>query len=99
MKAIAHITGGGMPGNLPRVLPEAVSVELDWGVWRVPPIFAFLQEMGHVPLDEMQRVFNMGLGMVFVAAPTFDPRAQCPSAVEVGRVIVRQSRRVVFRGE
>jgi phosphoribosylformylglycinamidine cyclo-ligase len=98
-KAIAHITGGGLPGNLPRVLPEAVSIELDWGSWSVPPIFGFLQETGRVPLDEMQRVFNMGLGMVFVAAPTFDPRAQCPSAVEVGRVIVRQAQRVIFRRE
>ena len=97
LKAIAHVTGGGMPGNLPRVLPESVSVELDWGAWRVPPIFGFLQEMGHVPLEEMQRVFNMGLGMVFVAAPAFDPRGQSP-AVEVGRVIARQPRRVIFRG-
>jgi len=99
LKAIAHITGGGMPGNLPRVLPESVSVELDWGSWRVPPIFGFLQHRGHIPLDEMQRVFNMGLGLIFVAAPTFDPRARCESAVEVGRVIDRQPRRVIFRGE
>jgi phosphoribosylformylglycinamidine cyclo-ligase len=88
-----------MPGNLPRVLPESVSVELDWGSWRVPPIFGFLQHRGQIPLDEMQRVFNMGLGLIFVAAPTFDPRAGCESAVEVGRVIDRQPRRVIFRGE
>jgi phosphoribosylformylglycinamidine cyclo-ligase len=99
LKAIAHITGGGIPGNLPRVLPETVSVELDWGAWRVPPIFAFLQETGHVPLDEMRRVFNMGLGMVFVASPTFDPRPNCPQAIEVGRVTARQAQRVIFRRE
>jgi phosphoribosylformylglycinamidine cyclo-ligase len=99
LKAIAHITGGGMPGNLPRVLPETVSVELDWGAWPVPPIFAFLQHTGQIRFDEMQRVFNLGLGLVFVGAPTFDPRAQCPSAVEVGRIVARRSGRVMFRGE
>jgi phosphoribosylformylglycinamidine cyclo-ligase len=88
-----------MPGNLPRVLPETVSVELDWGAWSVPPIFAFLQHTGQIPVDEMQRVFNLGLGLVFVGAPTFDPRAQCPSAVEVGRIVARRSGRVMFRGE
>ncbi len=98
-KAIAHITGGGLPGNLPRVLPETVSVELDWGAWRVPPIFGFLQQRGQIELDEMQRVFNMGLGMIFVAAPAIDPRAHCPQAIEVGRVTARQAQRVIFRGE
>jgi phosphoribosylformylglycinamidine cyclo-ligase len=97
LKAIAHITGGGIPGNLPRVLPESVSVELDWGAWRVPAIFGFLQDVGHVPFDEMLRVFNMGLGILFVGAPSFDPRQQCPQAIEVGRVIVRQSQRVILR--
>jgi phosphoribosylformylglycinamidine cyclo-ligase len=97
LKAIAHITGGGIPGNLPRVLPDTVSVELEWGAWRVPAIFAFLQEVGQVSFNEMERVFNMGLGMIFVASRTFDPRAQCPSAVEVGRITVRQAQRVVLR--
>jgi phosphoribosylformylglycinamidine cyclo-ligase len=96
LKAIAHITGGGIPGNLPRVLPETVSVELDWGAWRVPPIFAFLQDVGLVPFDEMLRVFNMGLGMIFVTRPGFDPRQRCPSAMEIGRVTPRQSERVVL---
>jgi phosphoribosylformylglycinamidine cyclo-ligase len=97
LKAIAHITGGGIPGNLPRVLPETVSVELDWGVWRVPPIFAFLEDVGQVSVEEMQRVFNMGLGMIFITAPTVDPRQGCPSAIEVGRVTARQTQRVIFK--
>ena len=97
LKAIAHITGGGIPGNLPRVLPETVSVELDWGAWHVPPIFGFLQDVGQVPFDEMLRVFNMGLGMIFVTWSEFDPRAQCPQAVEVGRVVGRQSQRVILQ--
>src|SRR6202022_855582 len=49
LKAIAHITGGGIPGNLPRVLPPNVSVELDWGKWRVPPIMSLLQDLGQIP--------------------------------------------------
>jgi phosphoribosylformylglycinamidine cyclo-ligase len=94
LEAIAHITGGGIPGNLPRVLPEDVSVELDWGSWTVPPIFGVLQELGGVSFDEMLRVFNLGLGLIAVAAPDVDVRADCPSAVEVGRVTPRSSQRV-----
>ena len=97
LKAIAHITGGGIPGNLPRVLPETVSVELEWGAWPVPAIFGFLQEAGQVPFDEMQRVFNLGLGMIFVTAANVDPREQCSHAIEVGRVTARQAPRVIFR--
>jgi phosphoribosylformylglycinamidine cyclo-ligase len=97
VKAIAHITGGGMPGNLPRVLPEIVSVEIDWGTWRVPPIFPLLRELGHIELSEMLRVFNMGVGLLFVAAPEFDPQALCPAALEVGRVIDRRDERVILR--
>jgi phosphoribosylformylglycinamidine cyclo-ligase len=98
LKSIAHITGGGIGGNVPRVLPATVSVELDWGAWPVPPIFALLQDLGQIPFDEMLRVFNMGLGMLFVASPTFDPRPQCPGAVEVGRVTGLQRERVMLNG-
>jgi phosphoribosylaminoimidazole synthetase len=98
LKAIAHITGGGIPGNLPRVLPPTVSVELDWGAWPVPAIFSLLQELGQIPFDEMLRVFNMGLGMLFVAEPTFDARQRCPGAIEVGRVTGLQVERVILNG-
>jgi phosphoribosylformylglycinamidine cyclo-ligase len=95
IKAIAHITGGGMPGNLPRVLPESVSIEINWGTWHVPPIFSLLQDLGHIEMDEMLRVFNMGLGLIFVAAPEVDPRSACPNAMEVGRVVARTDKPVV----
>lgn len=95
LKAIAHITGGGIAGNLPRVLPEAVSVELEVGAWPVPPIFAALQERGGIPDDEMWRVFNMGLGLVFVTAPD----VECAGALEVGRVVERGEVRVRFRAK
>jgi phosphoribosylformylglycinamidine cyclo-ligase len=96
IKALAHITGGGVPGNLPRVLPTEVGVELDWGAWPVPPIFDFLMHAGRIPFDEMWRVFNMGLGMLLVLAPEDDPRADCPGAVEVGRVVPRGSDAVLL---
>ena len=92
-RAIAHITGGGLPGNLPRVLPEDVSVELEWGAWPVPPVFQLLQEVGRIPFDEMLRVFNVGLGLVFVTPP----EVTVASALEVGRVVPRQAERVLLR--
>jgi phosphoribosylformylglycinamidine cyclo-ligase len=95
-KAIAHITGGGLPGNLPRVLPADVSVELDWGAWPVPPIFGRLQDAGEVAFDEMLRVFNLGLGLVFVTPP--DVTLHSGGAIEVGRVLPRQTERVIIRG-
>ncbi|HLZ29870.1 MAG TPA: phosphoribosylformylglycinamidine cyclo-ligase [Chloroflexota bacterium] len=97
LKAIAHITGGGIGGNLPRVLPPTVSVELDYGSWPVPPIFGLLQDLGQLSSDEMLRVFNLGLGMLFVGPPTLDARDQCPTAIEVGRVVARQAEQVIIR--
>jgi phosphoribosylformylglycinamidine cyclo-ligase len=91
-KAIAHITGGGIPGNLPRVLPDHVSVELDSGTWPIPPIFTFLQEHGGIPDDEMWRVFNMGLGLIFVTAPDVQPEG----ALAIGRVTDRKDQRIVL---
>lgn len=69
IKAMAHITGGGFFDNLPRVVPDNVSVQLDRAAWEVPPIFRLIQRMGHVDEREMYRVFNMGLGLVLVLAP------------------------------
>jgi phosphoribosylformylglycinamidine cyclo-ligase len=89
VKSMAHITGGGLPGNLPRVLPNNVDVSLDWGSWPVPPIFTFLQEIGGIDDQEMVRVFNMGLGMVFVTAPDLDVPSACAQAMPVGRVVAK----------
>jgi phosphoribosylformylglycinamidine cyclo-ligase len=68
VKAAAHITGGGLPGNLPRVLPEGVTAVLDARAWAVPPVFAWLARTGGITPDEMLRVFNCGVGMVVVVA-------------------------------
>ena len=67
VKAMAHITGGGLVGNIPRVLDGKFDVELDSSKWPVPAIFKFLQEIGPVELEEMYRVFNMGIGYTIIA--------------------------------
>jgi phosphoribosylformylglycinamidine cyclo-ligase len=93
VKAIAHITGGGIFGNLPRVLPDNVSVWLNRDAWPVPAIFGVLQDLGQIPQDEMWHVFNMGLGLIVVAAP----EVECPGLLEVGHVIARRDERVLLQ--
>jgi phosphoribosylformylglycinamidine cyclo-ligase len=68
LHALAHVTGGGLTDNLPRVLPEGTRAEIRVGSWEIPEVFHFLQEAGEVGSDEMFRVFNMGVGMVAVVA-------------------------------
>ncbi|OQA01688.1 MAG: Phosphoribosylformylglycinamidine cyclo-ligase [Planctomycetes bacterium ADurb.Bin401] len=68
---MAHITGGGLPGNVPRVLPPKCDAVLDKSSWKKEPIFDFLQENGPVEEEEMFRVFNMGIGYVLIVAPDF----------------------------
>jgi len=67
--AIAHITGGGLPENLPRVLGPRCVARIRKGGWPVPPVFALIQRLGGVKEDEMFRVFNMGIGLVLVVSP------------------------------
>jgi phosphoribosylformylglycinamidine cyclo-ligase len=69
IRAMAHITGGGIPGNLPRSLPTGLGAEIRTASWEVPPIFRGLAEMGGVDEAEMYRAFNMGVGMLVVVAP------------------------------
>jgi phosphoribosylformylglycinamidine cyclo-ligase len=68
IKGMAHITGGGITDNLPRVLPASVVASIDLSRWQVPPIFQWLMEQGRVPLDDMLRTFNMGIGLIIVTA-------------------------------
>jgi phosphoribosylformylglycinamidine cyclo-ligase len=68
---IAHITGGGLVENLARIVPGTVQVVLDRGSWTVPPVFPWVQSLGGIATDEMERVFNMGIGMVLVVSPHF----------------------------
>ncbi|MBK9214537.1 MAG: hypothetical protein IPM59_02910 [Chloracidobacterium sp.] len=66
IKGLAHITGGGFLENIPRILPDGVSVEINRGSWPEPPIFGLMQRLGNVDDQEMFRTFNMGIGMVIV---------------------------------
>ncbi len=69
IKGLAHITGGGLVGNMPRVLPEGVAARFDSKLWEIPPVFQLIRKRGNVDSDEMYRVFNMGIGMVLVCSP------------------------------
>lgn len=73
IRALAHITGGGLIDNIPRVLPQGLAVELDRSTWSIPPVFTALQSAGGIHPEEMWRTFNMGIGMVvIVPAPQAD---------------------------
>jgi phosphoribosylformylglycinamidine cyclo-ligase len=69
LRALAHITGGGFPGNIPRVLPEGLGARIRLGAWEVPALFGLIQRGGGISDAEMYRTFNMGIGMVAVVAP------------------------------
>lgn len=66
IKGMAHITGGGITGNLPRILPEGVSAIINEASWPEPPIFGLIRDLGKVPADDMRRTFNMGIGYIMV---------------------------------
>jgi phosphoribosylformylglycinamidine cyclo-ligase len=85
IKGIAHITGGGIVDNVPRMLPEGLAARIDRSAWRVPPLFHLIQSEGGVTDEEMFRVFNMGLGIVFAVAP--GDVATLTSALREARVV------------
>lgn len=86
IKAMAHITGGGLVGNVPRVLPESMTAVLEESSWTMPPVMRWLQAQGNVPRDEMHRVFNCGIGMVVVV--------QADQAEAVAATLTAQGERV-----
>src|SRR5262249_61285415 len=69
VRALVHITGGGFPGNIPRVLPKGLGAKVRRGSWEVPALFRLIQKGGDVADDEMFRTFNMGVGMIGVVGP------------------------------
>jgi phosphoribosylformylglycinamidine cyclo-ligase len=89
IKGLAHITGGGLLENIPRILPEGTSVEINKGSWPVLSVFGLMQQMGNIEEPEMFRTFNMGIGMVLVCAREDAPQinASLRSSFEIGRVI------------
>jgi len=90
VKGIAHITGGGLTDNLPRILPPGTSALVDRTTWPRPPIFDLLQKGGDVPVEDMYRTFNMGIGMVLICAKDATPTvlAQLESTGEVGAALI-----------
>jgi phosphoribosylformylglycinamidine cyclo-ligase len=93
VKGLAHITGGGITGNLPRILPEGCQAKITMGSWPIPAVFGWLEKKGGVAVDEMYRVFNMGIGMVAVVDSGQAERALeklkrlGESAFQIGRIV------------
>ena len=85
IKGMAHITGGGLVGNVPRILPQGVAAQFHSRAWTIPPIFQLIQQRGNVDQDEMYRVFNMGIGMVVICPP--DNADQLTRALPKAKVI------------
>ena len=98
--AIAHITGGGWEGNVPRTLPDGLGVEIETGSWSVPPIFSLLQSRGDIADEEMVRTFNLGIGMTAVVSAALADAAVAAigHAHRIGTVIevTEGQRRVLF---
>ena len=102
--ALAHITGGGFPDNLPRVLPDSLGVELDLAAFAPQPVFSWLAEVGGVGEAEMLRTFNCGFGMVAFAAAASESETirelerQNLAPTPIGRLLARGPERVAMRG-
>jgi phosphoribosylformylglycinamidine cyclo-ligase len=95
LKALAHITGGGLIENIPRVLPEGCAAELDARSWSLPPVFRWLAETARIPRQELARTFNCGIGMVAVVDPAAAERVSAALTREgervhpIGRIVKR----------
>jgi phosphoribosylformylglycinamidine cyclo-ligase len=101
LKGMAHITGGGVIGNVSRILPKGMAAQLHSQNWTTPPIFQLIQKRGNVERREMYRVFNMGLGMVLVCSPEKVARLAkaLPEARIIGEVVPQKGRaRVIIDG-
>ena len=97
IKGLAHITGGGLIDNIPRVLPDNVDAEIQLGTWAVPPLFQLLASAARIQKEELHQVFNMGIGMVFiVAAKDAEKTVRLTRGKIIGK-IVKGSRKVVLK--
>ena len=98
VRGMAHITGGGLAGNVSRIIPPGLMARIDVTTWSVPPVFAYVAEVGHVAIDECFRAFNMGIGFVVVIPPSHRSEVLAiPGAIEIGSVeAARGGERVVL---
>ncbi len=88
VKGLAHITGGGFIGNIPRILPQGLAAQINKDAWQIPPIFKLIQQRGKVKEAEMYQVFNMGIGMVIICSPQQADKliTALPEARKIGKV-------------
>jgi phosphoribosylformylglycinamidine cyclo-ligase len=92
VKGLAHVTGGGLPGNLQRVVPDRCQTNIDYEAWERPPLFSLIQSLGDVPETDMRRTFNLGIGLVAIVRPDDTGRARerlealGETPVRIGRV-------------
>jgi len=91
LKGIAHITGGGILENIPRIIPSGLVAEIDIKSWQIPPIFTYIQKLGHIEENEMFRTFNMGIGLIMIASPEDGERIMKELANEKPCIIGRIS--------
>ena len=102
LKGAAHITGGGITDNTPRILPKGLGVRIDLGTWPVLPIFELLRKIGRIPEQDWRRTFNLGIGMIFVVSPR--QRAEAGKILDkmkeewfpIGAVIPARQERVIY---
>jgi phosphoribosylformylglycinamidine cyclo-ligase len=89
VKGLAHITGGGFEGNIPRILPQGLTAQIDKNAWTAPPIFKLIRDQGKIKEAEMYQVFNMGIGMIIICSPqrVAEFTAALPNAKKIGKVI------------
>src|SRR5712692_246014 len=103
LKGAAHITGGGMTENVPRILPKGLGVRIDLGAWPVLPIFEVLRRIGNIPKDDWRRTFNLGVGMILVVSPRHLAKAtrilekMGESWYRIGSVIPAGRNRVIYK--
>ena len=102
IKALAHITGGGLTENIPRVLPASLSAAIDLTRWHLPPVFSWMDRIGDIGAEEMLRTFNCGIGMVLVVSPehaqTVEAALVHESPTRIGTLAAQQASRVVYHG-
>jgi phosphoribosylformylglycinamidine cyclo-ligase len=105
LRGAAHITGGGITDNTPRMLPKGLAAEIEWGSWPVLPVFEFLRTIGQIPDDDYRRSFNLGIGMIFAVGRKDAEEAEAvlhklgETPYRVGRVVKRDGDgpRVIYR--
>jgi phosphoribosylformylglycinamidine cyclo-ligase len=89
VKGLAHITGGGFEGNIPRIIPQWLCAKINKDAWPVPPVFKLIRDQGKIKEAEMYQVFNMGIGMIVICSPQHvaELTAALPETQKIGKVI------------